>query len=99
VQGGAQPSFDMMSEEEQMRLALQMSMEDAEAAQPEPAAAEPAEDAKMETAQDDPTQDEAFLAEVLSQIPVDQNDDAIKEALALSMADQEKEGDGDAEKK
>jgi len=97
--GGAQPSFDMMSEEEQMRLALQMSMEDAEAAQPEPAAAEPAEDAKMETAQDDPTQDEAFLAEVLSQIPVDQNDDAIKEALALSMADQEKEGDGDAEKK
>jgi len=94
--GGMPQNFDMMSEEEQMRLALQMSLADDQQSAPEPAQ----EPAKMETEDDgakdekkeaDPTQDEAFLAEVLSQIPVDTNDDAIQQALAASLADQEKE--------
>ena len=46
---------------------------------------ETAADTTDEATAEDPTQDEAFLAGLLSQIPVDQNDDAIKEALALSM--------------
>merc|ERR1712093_856272 len=81
----AEADLSAMTEEEQIAYAIQMSMNDTSAPDPEPTPME--DDSQLVT-------DPAFLQSVLQNLPgVDPNSDAVKEALSEKKEDENKDKD------